>query len=62
MTAIGISCIIHSETPCQERCLSSQDAMSVNSGAAHWLTEEDGGGKEADWGRVERGSQVRVNQ
>lgn len=55
MTAIGISCIIHSATPCQEQFLST---MSVNSGAANRLTEEYRRGGEADCGSGERQGQV----
>ncbi len=57
MTAIGTSCIIHSEMPCQEQFPSTENAMIVDSRAANRLTEGHRGGGEADWGRQERNGQ-----
>lgn len=38
-----ISCIIHSDTPCQEQFQSTQNAMSVDSGAANRHVEKHRG-------------------
>lgn len=49
MTANATSCIIHSETPCQEQVQSAKNATGVRSGDANRLVEEHQGVGEAVW-------------